>query len=92
MHVWNLGGSPKTPWEEEIDRLMRQQMTTLDANVRRGIYNRVQELVAEHVPVIPLASPAVLVGASKRVGNFAPAILRSHALWNVESLYFRDEQ
>lgn len=92
MHVWNLAGRPQTPWEEEIDRLMRLQMTTLDLTARQTLYRRVQELVAEHVPVIPLASPAVLVGASKRVGNFAPSILRSHALWNVESLYLRAEQ
>jgi peptide/nickel transport system substrate-binding protein len=91
-HVWNLSGSPKALWEKEIDRLMRLQMITLDVEERRKLYYRVQELVAEHAPVICLVSPSVLVGASKRLGNFAPAILRPFTLWNVETLYFHGDR
>lgn len=46
-HVWNPGrDTPATPWEAEIDRLMAQQMTLLDAGARRRAYDRVQRLVA----------------------------------------------
>jgi peptide/nickel transport system substrate-binding protein len=89
MHLWNLKGKPQTPWEEEIDRLMRRQMITLDRQERKRIYDRVQQLVAEQLPVICLASPHVLVGASVQLGNFEPSILRPNALWNAETLYFR---
>jgi peptide/nickel transport system substrate-binding protein len=89
-HVWNL--TPKhTPltWEEEIDRLMQQQMITLDYQRRKRLYDRVQELVRENLPVICLISPDILVGAKEGIGNFRPAILSSYTLWNVEELFFR---
>jgi peptide/nickel transport system substrate-binding protein len=88
-HLWNLAGKPATPWESEMDRLMREQEITLDYAKRKRLYDRVQEIVSEDVPVICLASPNVLVAARNRVGNFRPAILVPYALWNVEELYVR---
>ena len=89
-HLWNLSGKPETPWEVEIDRLMRLQMTTLQYPERKRLYDRVQELVSENLPIICLASPHVLVAATSRLGNFHPAVLRSYTLWNAEFLYFRE--
>ena len=48
-----------------------------------------QELVAENLPVIPLVSPNLLVGAKEGLGNFRPAILDHHVLWNADELYWR---
>jgi peptide/nickel transport system substrate-binding protein len=87
-HLWHPNQTqPATPWEAEIDRLMQQQLVTLDAVKRKRLYDRVQEIVAEDLPVICLASPNILVGAKDRVGNFQPAILDPYALWNVDQLY-----
>jgi peptide/nickel transport system substrate-binding protein len=91
LHLWNLNGTAQNSWEEEIDRLMRSQMTVLDRSERKRMYDRVQQLVAEHLPFICLASPHVLVGASDRLGNLHPSILSPYALWNSESLHFREE-
>jgi peptide/nickel transport system substrate-binding protein len=89
-HLWNPGQSqPATPWEAEIDVLMRRQLTTRDAQLRKRIYDRVQELIAQNLPVISLVSPSVLVGATKGLGNFRPTVLDHHALWNVEELFWR---
>jgi peptide/nickel transport system substrate-binding protein len=88
-HLWNLEGKPSAPWESEMDRLMEQQLTTLDYSKRKQLYDRVQEIVADDLPVICLASPNILVGARNRIGNFRPAILDPYALWNVEELYAR---
>lgn len=89
-HLWHPEqAKPATEWEAEIDRLMQQQMTTLDYAKRKHLYDRVQEIIAEKVPVICLASPNILVGARDRVGNFRPAILDPYALWNIEQLYVR---
>ena len=102
MNVWlSSGGShlwhpeqtqPATPWEAEIDALMRRQLTTLDAGARKRLYDRVQELVAQNLPLIVLASPNVLVGARKGLGNFRPAVLDHHTLWNIEELFWRPER
>jgi peptide/nickel transport system substrate-binding protein len=87
-HLWHTGETqPATPWEAEIDRLMQQQLVTLDYARRKDLYDRVQEIVSEQVPVICLVSPNILVAAMDRVGNFQPAILDPYALWNVDQLY-----
>ena len=87
-HFWDLHETqPATPWEAETDRLMKQQMSTLKVKDRKRLYDRVQEIEAEEVPVVFLVSPNVLVGAMNRVHNFEPAILDPHALWNAEQLF-----
>jgi len=89
-HLWNPGQSqPATSWEAEVDMLMRRQLTTRDVQQRKRLYDRVQELVAQNLPIISLVSPSVLVGATKGLGNFRPTILDHHALWNVEELFWR---
>jgi peptide/nickel transport system substrate-binding protein len=89
-HVWHPEQrTPATPWEAEIDALMRRQSATLDVAGRKRLYDRVQELVAENLPIIPLVSPNVLVGAKASLGNFRPAVLDHHTLWNVDELFWR---
>jgi peptide/nickel transport system substrate-binding protein len=89
-HLWHPNQSkPATPWEAEMDRLMQEQLVTLDYAKRKQLYDRVQEIVAQDLPVICLVSPNILVGASNRVANFQPAILDPYALWNIDELYIR---
>lgn len=89
-HMWNLGQkSPATPWEAEIDMLMKKQISTLKFKDRKKMYDRVQEIVAEQQPLISLASPNILVGAKRRVGNFQPAIIDHYVLWNADELFLR---
>jgi len=89
-HLWHPNETkPATPWEAEIDRLMQQQLVTLDYAKRKRLYDRVQEIIAENLPVICLVSPNILVGASDRIGNFQPAILDPYTLWNIDELYVR---
>ena len=90
-HLWNPGQSrPATPWEAEMDGLMREQLSTLNFSKRKRLYDRVQELVATSLPVICIASPNILVGAKSGLCNFRPAILDHYTLWNVDELYWRD--
>lgn len=89
-HLWHLGQSqPATPWEKEIDDRMRRQLVTLDPQERKRLYDRVQELVAENLPLIPLISPNVLVGAREGLGNLRPAILDHYVLWNADELFWQ---
>jgi peptide/nickel transport system substrate-binding protein len=89
-HLWHPNESkPATPWEADIDRLMQQQLVTMDHAKRKRLYDRVQEIIAQNLPVVCLVSPNILVGASDRVGNFRPAILDPYTLWNIDELYVR---
>ena len=89
-HLWHLNETePASPWEREIDQLMQQQMVTMDYAKRKKLYDRVQQLIAENLPFIFLATPNVLTAAHPRVGNFRPAILDPYTLWNADELYVR---
>ncbi len=89
-HLWDLTESkPATPWEAEMDQLMNQQQVTLNYARRKRLYDQVQQIVVQDLPVICLASPHILIGAKDRIGNFHPAILAPYALWNVDELYVR---
>ena len=91
-HLWHLGEThPATEWEREIDQLMQQQMITLDYQKRKRSYDRVQQLIAENLPFIFLATPNVLSGAKSQVGNFQPAVLDHYTLWNADQLYLRTQ-
>ena len=87
-HLWNMGQPhPATTWEAEIDQLMEKQLSTLKPEARKLLYNRVQEIFAENVPLICLVSPNILVSAKNQVANFKPATLDPHTLWNAQELF-----
>ncbi len=91
-HVWDIGEShPATSWESEIDQLMEKQLFTMRPQNRKLLYDRVQEILADDLPLICLASPNVLVGVKDRVANFRPATLDPHTLWNSQELFFREK-
>jgi len=92
-HLWHPHQTkPATPWETEMDRLMEQQQITLDSSKRKRMYDRVQEIVAEDLPVICLVGPDILVGASDRVGNLQPAVMDPYTLWNIDQLYIKQSR
>ncbi len=89
-HLWNPGQSrPATNWEAEIDQLMRKQMVTGAYAERKKLYDRVQQIVADQVPMLFLVSPHVVVAERGNVGNFRPSILDHQTLWNAEELYLK---
>jgi peptide/nickel transport system substrate-binding protein len=74
MNVWLSSGdnhqwspaqkSPETPWEAEIDRLMRRQASAVEFAVRKAAFDRVQEIVADQAPFIYLVNKNALAGIS----------------------------
>jgi peptide/nickel transport system substrate-binding protein len=89
-HLWNMHETkPATAWEGDLDRLMNQQLITIDYKKRKRIYDQAQQIIADNVPFIFLATPDVLVGASKELANLHPATLDPYVLWNADELYFR---
>jgi peptide/nickel transport system substrate-binding protein len=87
MHVWHpRQKAPATEWESEIDTLMRKQLTTLSPPERKRLYDRVQRVVAEQLPFIPLVSPNILIAYKQGLRNVRPGILEHYVLWNAEEL------
>jgi peptide/nickel transport system substrate-binding protein len=89
-HFWRLKSDAISPqWQLEIDKLMKQQMVESAYQKRKQLYDRVQTLIWENLPLICLISPHILVGAKDDIGNFRPAFLGNYTLWNAEQLFFR---
>lgn len=91
MHLWHLGeNTGAADWEKELDRLMQQQMVTVNYKQRKKMYDQAQQLIEDNLPFVFLATPNVLTAAKAQLGNFHPAILENYTLWNADELYWRD--
>jgi peptide/nickel transport system substrate-binding protein len=87
-HPWNPNQkSPATPWEAEIDGLMRKQGTTVDERRRKPLFDRVQQIVWEEAPVLYLINRNALVALSPALRNVEPSVLRPQVIWNVDRLW-----
>ncbi|MBC8167584.1 MAG: hypothetical protein H7Y20_17160 [Bryobacteraceae bacterium] len=86
-HQWNPKQPvPETPWEAEIDKLMRAQASAVNEADRRAAFNRVQQIIYEQEPFIYLLHPNALAAASPNVKNLRPGTFRPQLLWNAETL------
>jgi peptide/nickel transport system substrate-binding protein len=86
-HQWNpQQKTPETPWEAEIDRLMRAQASTGDVKKRKEAFDRVQEIVVEQEPFIFLINKNALSAVSTAVHGAVPVILSPQTFWNAERL------
>jgi peptide/nickel transport system substrate-binding protein len=91
-HVWNIGQpKPATEWEKEIDDLMLQVTSEVNPAERRRLFEQVQKIFAEHLPILYFVAPRLYMGASDRVGGLEPSILRPQLLWNVDRITVRSD-
>jgi peptide/nickel transport system substrate-binding protein len=91
-HQWNPSEkTPATAWEAEIDRLLTEQASTLDAKKRKQYFDRVQQIAWEQEPFIYLVTKNMLSAVSPVVKNAAPVVLRPQVFWNVEWLQLNSE-
>jgi len=86
-HQWNPNQrTPATPWEAEIDKLMREQASAPSEEQRKLRFDRVQQIVAEQQPFIYLVNKDVLLAVSSNVVGAAPVVLNPPGFWNAETL------
>jgi peptide/nickel transport system substrate-binding protein len=81
---------PSTEWEARLDWLMNAQLKTLDFSERKKLFDEVQEILAEQVPMIYTVAPQVYAAVRADLGNVRPSVLSSwRVTWNAEELYFK---
>ncbi len=86
-HVWNLQEkAPATDWEKQIDALMARQIAVPDAGERKRLYNDVQKIFSQHVPVLYFVAPKIYVASSMRMTNVIPAVSRPQLLWRPDAV------
>lgn len=89
-HFWNVAQkTPATDWERQIDELMTRQAAALDPEERKRLFNEVQRLFAENLPVLYFAAPRVYIAASARLINLYPALTRPEIIWSADTLAIR---
>lgn len=88
-HYWNpLQKTPATEWEAEIDRLANEFSLALDFPSQQKIFFRMQELLMENIPTLPLYSSKTFSCVRNTFGNVRPTPFGdSH--WNAEELYVK---
>ena len=92
-HQWNpRQSSPSTPWEAEIDKLMREQAATLNEKERKQKFDRVQQIASDQQPFIYLINKDALVAFSHSLLGASPSVLSPQAFWNVETLRLGPER
>jgi len=86
-HQWNPAQkTPETPWEAQVDKLMRAQASTLNENKRKKYFDEVQQIVWEQEPFIYLVNRDALSAVSPLVQNVHPSVLRPQVYWNIDQL------
>jgi len=86
-HIWNFDQkTPATDWERRIDDLIVRQIATPDPAERKRLYDQIQEIFADHMPMVYFAAPRIFVASSARVINVTPALLRPQLLWAPETV------
>jgi peptide/nickel transport system substrate-binding protein len=86
-HQWNPSEkTPETPWEAEIDNLMRAQASSSDASKRKESFDRVQQIAVEQAPFLYLVNRNALSAVAAQVEGASPVILVPQTYWNAERL------
>jgi peptide/nickel transport system substrate-binding protein len=72
---------------EELTRLLEQGSSEADAAAREQIYHRVQEILVEEAPVVPLFWYTAIDPVTTRLVNFRPNATQSADTWNSAQWY-----
>ncbi len=88
LHLWNPNqDSPATDWEAEIDALFVSAGQELDHTERVAQYHRVQEIIAENVPLAYTTVPERLTAVRNVFGNTTPTLF---GIWDSRYVYRTD--
>jgi peptide/nickel transport system substrate-binding protein len=86
-HQWNPSEkAPQNASEAEIDKWMQAQNASQDPNQRKAYFDKVQQIVADQVPMLFLVNPNALSAVSPNVRNVSAAVLSPQIFWNADRL------
>jgi peptide/nickel transport system substrate-binding protein len=86
-HFWNTAQkTPATEWERQIDALMTKQSAVADEEERKRLFNDVQRIFSENLPMLHFAAPRVYIATSSRLINLKPSLSRPPLIWSADEL------
>jgi peptide/nickel transport system substrate-binding protein len=80
---------PAADWEARLDQLTADQAHETDTERRKAIFRDIQNIIADQLPIIPIAARHITTAANTRVGNYRPGTILPYSLWNAEELFVR---
>lgn len=90
VHQWHPNQkTPATEWEARLDKLFAEQAGETDAAKRAATFNEIQTIVAEEMPVIPIAARHIVTAANSKIGNYAPSSIFPYSIWNADELFIK---
>ncbi len=86
LHLWYPAQDrPATRWEARIDEIMGAQAGETDQARRWAMYQELQQIVAEHLPILDLVVPHALAAYRRDVQHLRPTPF-GHVLWNADAI------
>lgn len=80
---------PATEWEAKIDKLFAEQAGETDPVKRKVLFNEIQQVMADELPVIPIIARHIVSATNVRVGNHSPSSIFPYSLANADELFVR---
>jgi peptide/nickel transport system substrate-binding protein len=88
LHQWRPSQKqPASDWETQIDMLFEQQNAERNETRRHQLFDQIQAIMQEQMPVVPIVARHVPSGASARIQNWSPSGILPYSLWNVDEIY-----
>ncbi|MGB9677298.1 MAG: ABC transporter substrate-binding protein [Candidatus Ratteibacteria bacterium] len=85
LHFWNYGNKRDYEWEKEIDHLFEMGTKYLKPEERKKIYDRWQEVVSDHLPLIYTANSNVIYAVKNKFENLKITVYGG-ILHNIEEI------
>jgi peptide/nickel transport system substrate-binding protein len=79
---------PHTAWEAEVDSLMNAQVTMMDPVARKAVFDKVQLIISQEVPMIYTVSRRGFIAVRNNFTGLEPTVLRPWVLWQSETVSY----
>jgi peptide/nickel transport system substrate-binding protein len=91
-HYWNIKQpKPETEAEARIDRLIEQNVTTIDPAERKRTWTEMQNTLNEECFVEWLPTLIYKVPIRNRFGNLHPTVIPHRILWNIDRVFVKSK-
>ena len=88
-HFWNPEQIvPETAWEARVDSLMNAQISIMDPVERKRVFDEVQRIITENVPMVYTVARRGLIAIRNNFTGLEPTVLRPWVLWQSETISY----
>lgn len=82
------GGNYMQWRNEEADEIMIEAMSTFDQDRRQELYFRLQEIVRDELPILPIYQYSVIEGRKEDLQGYQPNIYARQNTWNLSTWFW----